>query len=91
MLSGIAGNPKFNPITDKIRQVDYHGKFTAAAGHALYTARLYPREYWNKTAFVAEPTGHLVATFPLTKIHEAMDLIVDRKVKGKIVFTTGKG
>ena len=31
-----------------------------AAGHALYTARTYPQEYWNRTAFVSEPTGHLV-------------------------------
>jgi uncharacterized protein len=67
VLKGIAGNPKFEPITDKIRQVDYHGRFTAAAGHALYTSRLYPREYWNRTAFVAEPTGHLIATFQLDK------------------------
>jgi uncharacterized protein len=67
VLKGIAGNPKFQPITDKIRQVDFHGRFTAAAGHALYTARLYPREYWNRAAFVAEPTGHLIATFQLDK------------------------
>jgi putative membrane-bound dehydrogenase-like protein len=66
-LGGIAGNAKMYPITDKVRQVDYHGHFTAAAGHALYTARTYPREYWNRTAFVAEPTGHLVATFRLEK------------------------
>ena len=32
---------------------------------ALYTARTYPKQYWNRTAFVAEPTGHLVATFTL--------------------------
>ena len=38
-----------------------------AAGHALYTARTYPRHYWNQTAFVAEPTGHLVATFTLER------------------------
>src|SRR5262249_55434150 len=31
----------------------------------LYTARTYPKTYWNRTAFVAEPTGHLVATFSL--------------------------
>jgi NADPH2:quinone reductase len=31
----------------------------------------------------------IMATFPLAKIHEAMDLIVARKVKGKIVLTTG--
>ncbi len=65
VLRGIAGNPKFANITDKIRQVDWHGGFTAAAGHALYTARNYPREYWNRTAFVAEPTGHLLATFEI--------------------------
>jgi putative membrane-bound dehydrogenase-like protein len=65
VLPGIAGNAPLYPITDKVRQVDWHGHFTAAAGHALYTARTYPREYWNRTAFVAEPTGHLVATFAL--------------------------
>ncbi len=50
---------RFYPITDKVRQVDWHGGFTAGAGHALYTARTYPKQYWNRTAFVAEPTGHL--------------------------------
>jgi hypothetical protein len=63
VLSGIAESNRFEPVTDKVRQVDHHGGFTAAAGHALYTARNYPREYWNRTAFVCEPTGHLVATF----------------------------
>jgi putative membrane-bound dehydrogenase-like protein len=43
-----------------IRQVDFHGGFTAAAGHAVYTARQFPPSYWNRIAFVAEPTGHLV-------------------------------
>jgi putative membrane-bound dehydrogenase-like protein len=65
--NGIAGNPKFRPITDKVRQVDFFGAYTAAAGHALYTARTYPQEYWNRTAFVNEPTGHLVGTFVLTR------------------------
>jgi putative membrane-bound dehydrogenase-like protein len=65
VLAGIAGNAPIHPITDKVRQVDFHGHFTAAAGHALYTARAYPRLYWNRTAFVCEPTGHLVATFPI--------------------------
>jgi putative membrane-bound dehydrogenase-like protein len=67
VLGGIAGSPEFFPITDKVRQVDHHGHFTSAAGHALYTARTYPREYWNRAAFVTEPTGHLVATFLLQK------------------------
>jgi uncharacterized protein len=65
VLGTIADSDKFYPITDKIRQVDYHGRFTAAAGHALYTARTYPREYWNRAAFVTDPTGHLVSTFTL--------------------------
>jgi len=67
VLGTIAQDLRFYPITDKIRQVDWHGQFTAAAGHALYTARTYPREYWNRTAFVTEPTGHLVATFVLER------------------------
>jgi len=66
VLGGIADSNKFKPLDeDKVRQVDFHGGFTAAAGHALYTARNYPKEYWNRAAFVAEPTGHLVATFIL--------------------------
>ncbi len=46
--------------TKNLRQVDVHGGFTAAAGHSLYTARTYPKEYWNKIAFVTEPTGRLI-------------------------------
>ncbi len=65
VLGGIAGNPRFHPITENVRQVDQHDRFTAAAGHALYTARTYPREYWNRIAFVTEATGHLIATFQL--------------------------
>jgi len=72
-LGGIAGSPKMELAakaagggTVAIRQVDHHGHFTAAAGHRLYTARAYPAEYWNRTAFVCEPTGHVVASFELT-------------------------
>ena len=65
VLQNIADSNRFFPITENVRQVDWHGGFTAGAGSALYTARTYPKHYWNKTAFVAEPTGHLVATFTL--------------------------
>ena len=51
---------KMHPITDKVRQADVFGGYTAAAGHALYTARHFPKDYWNRAAFVNEPTGHLV-------------------------------
>ncbi len=64
-LGGIAADNYFDAVTENVRQVDHHGGFTAAAGHALYTARNYPQAYWNRTAFVCEPTGHLVATFVL--------------------------
>lgn len=48
------------PITEKVRQVDVFGGFTAAAGHNFYTARAFPKNYWNQVAFVSEPTGHIV-------------------------------
>ncbi|MVM31267.1 dehydrogenase [Spirosoma sp. HMF4905] len=48
------------PITEKVRQVDVFGGFTAAAGHNFYTARAFPKKYWNTIAFVAEPTGHIL-------------------------------
>src|SRR5262249_13424234 len=35
------------------------------ARRASLHARAYPKQYWHRTAFVAEPTGHLVATFTL--------------------------
>jgi putative membrane-bound dehydrogenase-like protein len=67
MLHTIADTYLFKPITDKVRQVDQHGGYTAAAGHSLYTARAYPQEYWNRTAFVSDPTGHLTGTFVLRR------------------------
>ncbi len=56
----IDGHYAMHAITDKVRQVDVFGGFTAAAGHNFYTARNYPEEFWNQVAFVCEPTGHLV-------------------------------
>lgn len=63
VLGTIADTHLFKPITEKVRQVDQHGGYTAGAGHALYTARNYPQEYWNRVAFVNGPTGHLVGAF----------------------------
>ncbi|UBM57186.1 ThuA domain-containing protein [Marinilongibacter aquaticus] len=48
------------PITEKVRQVDVFGGFTAASGHNFYTARSFPKSYWNQVAFVSEPTGHIL-------------------------------
>ena len=56
-----------HPTTPYIRQVDVWGGYTAAAGHYLYTARAYPKEYWNSVAFVTEPTAHLIGQVRLDK------------------------
>jgi len=66
-LGSIADTSLFKPITENIRQVDQFGGYTAGAGHALYTARTFPQQWWNKTAFVCGPTGHLVGTFVLRR------------------------
>ena len=64
-METIADNQLYHPIARNIRQVDWHGKYTAGAGSALYTARSFPQEYWNRVSFVCEPTGHLVGQFRL--------------------------
>ncbi len=56
----IDGHYAMRPITPNVRQVDVFGGFTAAAGHHFYTARDFPASYWNKVAFVCEPTGGIV-------------------------------
>jgi len=82
VLQMISSSNKIEPIRENIRQVDWHGGFTAGAGSALYTARRYPKEYWNRTQFVCEPTGSLVATFQLYpdgasyKSHNSWNLFV---------------
>ena len=56
----IDGHYAIHPNTPNVRQVDVFGGFTAAAGFNLYTARAYPKEYWNRIALVSEPTGRLL-------------------------------
>ena len=62
-LAPIMDTARIFPATDAVRQVDQHGKYTAASGSALYTARTWPSYYWNRTAFVTEGTGHLIGQF----------------------------
>ncbi|GGH39836.1 hypothetical protein GCM10007423_34490 [Dyadobacter endophyticus] len=59
-IQKIDGHYDAHAVTPNLRQVDVVGGFTSAAGHHFYTARNYPKEYWNRTAFVAEPTIRLV-------------------------------
>lgn len=54
---------QFFPITHKFLQVDAHGRYTAGSGFNLYTARAFPKQYWNSSAFVGGPTGHLLGQF----------------------------
>ncbi len=63
----IAAFYSVHPVTPYIRQVDVHGGYTAAAGHHIYTARAFPKEYWNRIAFISEPTAHLVGQGILEK------------------------
>ncbi len=59
-IQNIQGHSDMHVMTPNLRQVDFMGGFTAAAGHHFYTARNFPKEYWNRIAFVNEPTGRLV-------------------------------
>ena len=66
-LESIASSQKFYPVTGKVRQVDYHGRYTAGCGSAIYTARSFPQAFWNRAQFVAEPTGHVLGLFFLNR------------------------
>lgn len=63
----IDGHYAMAPITAGVRQVDVFAGYTAAAGFNLYTARTYPKDYWNRIAFVNEPTGRIVHQAVLEK------------------------
>lgn len=65
VLPDIADRVDVFPVRD-ILQVDQFGRYTAGAAHEIYTARAFPREYWNRIAFVAEPTAHIVGMFELS-------------------------
>jgi putative membrane-bound dehydrogenase-like protein len=56
----IEGHYDVHAMTPNLRQVDVVGGFTAAAGHHFYAARSFPEEYWNRVAFVTEPTVKLI-------------------------------
>ena len=56
----IDGHYDSHTMTRNMRQVDVVGGFTSAAGHHFYTARSFPKSYWNRVAFVCEPTVRLV-------------------------------
>jgi uncharacterized protein len=51
---------KIYPATTDVTQIDFKGGYTSTTSHAIYTARLFPKAYWNSAAFVNEATGHLM-------------------------------
>ncbi|TFV97944.1 dehydrogenase [Algoriphagus kandeliae] len=59
-VHGIDSHYDMPHLTPFLRQVDWHGGYTAAAGHNFYTARSFPENYWNRIAFVSEPTGRVL-------------------------------
>jgi uncharacterized protein len=63
----IDGHYDAHSMTPNLRQVDVVGGYTAAAGHHFYTARNFPKSYWNRVAFVTEPTIRLVHNAILEK------------------------
>ncbi len=66
VLNTIADDASFFPLAPKVRQVDWHGLYTAGSGYEIYTARSFPKSYWNRVGFIGGPTGHLLGKF----IHE---------------------
>lgn len=64
-LPMLANTNRIFPILEEVRQVDQHGRYTAGSGFHVYTARDFPEEYWNRRAFISEPTGHLLGEFIL--------------------------
>ncbi|MBW7890300.1 MAG: ThuA domain-containing protein [Chitinophagaceae bacterium] len=59
-IEKIESHYRMHVATRNLRQVDVHNGFTSAAGHNFYTARKYPKKYWNRIAFVCEPTGRII-------------------------------
>lgn len=59
--------PEVFPITHNFLQVDWHGRYTAGSGFNLYTARAFPERFWNRSAFMGEPTAHLLGQFFMTE------------------------
>jgi len=53
----IADYERVEPLGDDLRQVDWHGQFTAASGATAYTGW---NPDWREHVFVCEPTAHLV-------------------------------
>jgi len=63
MAAHIDEHPQIFPSTYNFLQVDFHGRYTAGSGLSVYTARAFPEKFWNRGAFMGEPTAHLMGQF----------------------------
>lgn len=52
---------KLAPITSDYFQNNPKEEHSSAAGHAVYTSRRFPEDWWNKRVLICEPPMHLVA------------------------------
>ncbi|MCX8229772.1 MAG: ThuA domain-containing protein [Planctomycetota bacterium] len=51
------------PSLAEIRQGDWLGQYTSAAGHAFATGSMLPESWLNRSAFICSPTAHTVGRF----------------------------
>ncbi len=84
MASRIEGFSQVFPVTHNFLQVDAHGRYTAGSGFNLYTARAFPERFWNRGAFIGEPTAHLLGQFFL----EPKGATYQAKNRGSILAST---
>ena len=52
---------KIAPITFDTLQVDVRGGITAGAGHTIYTAQLFPKDWHNQRVLICAPTCKIVS------------------------------
>lgn len=64
-LRTIADDTRIYPVTERIRQGDHYGHYSSGAGFAVYSGRNYPESYWNRMAFLGDPTVQVVGQFAL--------------------------
>ncbi len=81
------------PATDRIRQVDQFDGYTAGAWPRALTRRgEYPKEYWNRVAFVCEPTAHIVGAFVIEpdgagfKSHTPFNIVQSDERMGRAIM-----
>lgn len=86
MTAQIDEFPHIFPSTYNFLQVDYHGRYTAGSGLGIYTARAFPEKFWNRGAFMGEPTAHLMGQFFIDPLEDSVGYVA--KNRGSAVSST---